>query len=94
MEDGPRSCIRDYEWRDKAVTYPDADPRLPPGETELDHRRYDHPSAQASQSVIAVRGGKAEVGIRVDVKTVRYPTVGEVMLVRSSHSKGHGLTMQ
>ena len=38
MEDGPRSCIRDYERRDKAVTYPDTDPRLPPGETELDHR--------------------------------------------------------
>jgi hypothetical protein len=37
MENGTRSCIKNDEGRYEAVAEPDADPGLPPGETELDH---------------------------------------------------------
>lgn len=51
VEDCSRAGVRNDKRRHNAVTDPDADPCLPPGEAKLDHGRYDHPSTESRVSV-------------------------------------------
>jgi len=44
VENGTRTSVEGNEGGDKSISQPDAYPSLPPGESELHHRRHDHPS--------------------------------------------------
>lgn len=68
-----RPGVQNYKRRDNTIPDPNTDPGLPPRQFALHHRRNDHPSVFGVHVSPEVK--ERSKTIRVDVETIRNPTV-------------------